>query len=158
MVKGSESQQDKSQREAVTRISVSLPRDVAEGLDQLVHSRGFDNRSQAVASMVREEILENQRDGGEGVMTGTVTLFYNQSSGKTLGEVARIKRRFIAEVIGSLQVQLEHDHLMEVIVVQGPVRILEEVADRLLGCKGVKVGKLTLTSTLIPPVHPFKTS
>jgi CopG family nickel-responsive transcriptional regulator len=52
-------------------------------------------------------------------------------------------------------VQLENNHRMEVILVQGPAGKLREIADRLLGCKGVRTGKLTLTSIIIPPLHPL---
>lgn len=42
---------------------------------------------------------------------------------------------------------------MEVVVVQGPVRILRQITDRILSCKGVISCKLTLTDIIIPQVH-----
>jgi metal-responsive CopG/Arc/MetJ family transcriptional regulator len=45
---------------------------------------------------------------------------------------------------------------MEVILVQGPGMTLRKICDVFASCKGVKVGKLTLTSTIIPPLHPLK--
>jgi CopG family nickel-responsive transcriptional regulator len=39
--------------------------------------------------------------------------------------------------------------------VQGPARTLQNIADQLLGLKGVKTGKLTLTTMLMPPLHPL---
>ena len=139
----------KKSREPVSRISISLPPDVSRGLDKLVEARGFENRSQAVASIINEETEE-------GIMAGTITLFYNQRRQNILSELAMLKRQFIDEVIGSLQVQLENDHVMDVILVQGPVSILQQITDQLVACKGVKVGKLTLTSAIIPPLHPLK--
>lgn len=144
----------KSRRELATRISVSLPRDVSRGLDRLVEARGFESRSQAVASMVRETLLDDDRAQGDVVMAGSITLIFSQQSAGTTLELARLKRQSIAEVIGSLQVLLEDDLVLEVILVQGPVRTLEEITDALLTCKGVESGKLTLTKSLIPPLHP----
>jgi CopG family nickel-responsive transcriptional regulator len=143
-------------REPVSRISVSLPPEVSRALDRLVAARGFENRSQAVTSMINESLIEHQREAAVGIMAGTITLFYNQGRKNILGDLAALKRRFIDEVIGSLQVQLEHNHVMDVILVQGPVRILQRITDRLVTCKGVKAGKLTLTSSIIPPLHPLK--
>ncbi len=140
----------------VSRISVSLPTDVARSLDDLVTARGFENRSQAVATIVTESLLEYRREAGEGVMSGTITLFYNQGRNQLLTRIANLKRRAIDEVIGSLQIQLEDNHIMEVIVVQGPVKKLQKFTNSLVACKGVKVGKLTLTAALIPPVHPLR--
>lgn len=145
----------KPSREPVSRISISLPPDVSRELDRLVDARGFESRSQAVVSMINESLIEHRRRTGEGIMAGTITLFYNQRRNHVLSELALLKRRCIDEVIGSLQVQLEDDHLMEVIVVQGPVAKLQEITNELVACKGVKVGKLTLTSTIIPPLHPI---
>ncbi len=145
-------------REPVSRITISLPPEVSRGLDRLVEARGFENRSQAVTSIINESLLEHQKETEEGIMAGTITLFYNQGRKNILGELATLKRRFIDEVIGSLQVQLENNHVMDVILVQGPVDILQKVTDQLVACKGVKVGKLTLTSSIIPPLHPLKKS
>lgn len=148
----------KKSREPVSRISISLPPDVSRGLDKLVEARGFENRSQAVASIINERLLEHQRETEDGIMAGTITLFYNQLRQNILSELAGLKRRFIDEVIGSLQVQLENHHVMDVILVQGPVSILQKITDQLVACKGVKAGKLTLTSSIIPPLHPLKQS
>jgi CopG family nickel-responsive transcriptional regulator len=146
----------KKSREPVSRISISLPPDVSRGLDKLVEARGFESRSQAVTSIINASLLEHQKETEKGIMAGTITLFYNQGRKNILEELAALKRRFLDEVIGSLQVQLENDHVMDVILVQGPVAILQKITDRLVACKGVKVGKLTLTSTIMPPIHPLR--
>jgi len=143
-------------REPVSRISISLPPEVSRGLDELVEAQGFESRSQAVASIINESLLEHQKAAPEGIMAGTITLFYNQGRKNILGELAALKRRFLDEVIGSLQVQLENNHVMDVILVQGPVETLQEITNQLVACKGVKVGKLTLTSSIIPPLHPLQ--
>jgi CopG family nickel-responsive transcriptional regulator len=145
----------KPPREPVSRISISLPPDVSRELDRLVEERGFESRSQAIGSMINESLVEHSRQAGDGIMAGNITLFYNQRRNNVLADLAALKRRCIDEVIGSLQVQLEDDHLMEVIVVQGPVKKLQEITNELVTCKGVKVGKLTLTSTIIPQLHPI---
>ena len=55
--------------------------------------------------------------------------------------------------VSLLHVQLEENHRMEVVVVQGPVRILKEITDKILSCKGVLSCKLTLADIVIPQVH-----
>ena len=42
---------------------------------------------------------------------------------------------------------------MGVVRVQGPVQRLRAVTDRIITCKGVHSGRLTLTDKLIPQVH-----
>jgi CopG family nickel-responsive transcriptional regulator len=142
-------------KETVERISVSLPPGLVADLDGLVAERDFDNRSQALAWMVREALLESRRVEGQAVMAGSITLFFKQTRPGILEELAGLKREFVDEVIGTLQVQLAEGHLMEVLLVQGPVERLQNFTDRLVACKGVKAGRLTLTSDLIPPLHPL---
>ena len=140
----------------VTRISVSLPRNLSIELDALVVQKGFESRSQALTSMIAESLVEHRKDAGDAVMAGAITLFYSQRKNNILADLANLKRRHLDEVIGSLQVQLEDDHIMEVILVQGPGMTLRKICDAFATCKGMKVGKLTLTSTIIPPLHPLK--
>jgi CopG family nickel-responsive transcriptional regulator len=142
-------------KQTVARLSFSLPPDLARELDALVAARGFGSRSRAISSMIRDTMLEHRREGGTDLMMGSITLFFKQTRPGLLVELAALKRRCVDEVVGSLQVQLERDHLMEVIVVQGPAAKLQRITDELVACKGVKAGKLTLTTSLIPPVHPL---
>ncbi|MEI8292786.1 MAG: nickel-responsive transcriptional regulator NikR [bacterium] len=146
----------KKNQAGVARISVSLPRDLSIELDALVAARGFESRSQALNSMIAESLVEHRKDDGDAVMAGTITLFFSQKKNNILTDLADLKRKHLDEVIGSLQVQLEDNHIMEVILVQGPAGVLRKISDAFATCKGVKVGKLTLTSTIIPQLHPLK--
>jgi len=140
-------------KESAQRISISLPARLARGLDDMIARRGFHNRSQALAEMIEQNLIEFQQEREEAVMAGTVTLFYDASKAGLLEKLARIQREHIEECISSQHVQLEGGHVMEVVLVQGPVRRLREITDRMLTCKGVSSGKLTLTSKIIPQLH-----
>jgi CopG family transcriptional regulator, nickel-responsive regulator len=139
----------------VQRISVSLPEAVFCELDQLVGERGWESRSQAISVMVTQAALEHREDKGDTLMAGTITIVYDESKGNLLQRLAELERRYLDEVISSLHVQLENDHRIEVLLVQGPARKLQNIADELLALKGVKTGKLTLTTMLMPPLHPL---
>jgi CopG family transcriptional regulator, nickel-responsive regulator len=139
----------------VQRISVSLPESVFSELDQLVAERGWESRSQAIAVMVTQAALEHREDKGDTLMAGTITIVYDESKGNLLQRLAELERRYLDEVISSLHVQLENDHRIEVLLVQGPVRELQDIANQLLALKGVKTGRLTLTTMLMPPLHPL---
>jgi CopG family nickel-responsive transcriptional regulator len=139
----------------VQRISVSLTESVFRQLDQLVAERGWESRSKAISVMVTQSVLEHREEKGDMLMAGTITIVYDESQGNLLQQLAELERRFLDEVISSLHVQLENDHRIEVLLVQGPARTLQNIADQLLALKGVKTGKLTLTTMLMPPLHPL---
>ncbi|EDY80492.1 NikR C terminal nickel binding domain family [Verrucomicrobiia bacterium DG1235] len=135
------------------RVSITIPRSVLAKFDQLLVQRGFSNRSQAIAEILNREIIEATAHGEDQVMAGTITLFYSTRRNTLQSTLSKIQRQHIAEVISSLHVQLEDDHIMEVLVVQGPAPKLRSIANELITCKGVKTGKLNLSSTIIPPLH-----
>jgi CopG family transcriptional regulator, nickel-responsive regulator len=139
----------------VQRISVSLPESVYCELDKLVAERGWESRSQAISVMVTQAALEHREEKGDTLMAGTITIVYDESKGNLLQRLAELERRYLDEVISSLHVQLENDHRIEVLLVQGPARELQNIANQLLALKGVKTGRLTLTTMLMPPLHPL---
>lgn len=139
----------------VSRISISLPEYLLDQFDALLAERGFENRSQAVAGMIRDQLSEYHRQASDEIMTGTITLFYDHGVPGLQRSLADLQHEYIDEVISSLHVHLMHAHTMEVILVQGPAARLQEVADKMLSMRGVLTGKLHLATVLMPPVHPL---
>lgn len=140
----------------VQRISVSLPDQVFQELDELVALRGFDNRSKVLAEMITQAAAEHRQEHGDEVMAGIITLVYDESRGQLLQKLAALQRQNVSEVISSLHVQLENNHRLEVILVQGPARKLRQIADALSGCHGVLTSRLTLSSRIMPPLFSQK--
>jgi CopG family transcriptional regulator, nickel-responsive regulator len=140
----------------VSRISMSLPETLLCDLDRMVEERGFDSRSQAIADMLYQSLVEHKSDVGQDVMVGLVTLFYDNSVAGLQKQLADLQFRHIAEVISSLHVHLMHNQTMEVILVQGPAQKLRVIADELTSRRGVISGKMHLIAALIPQLHPFR--
>lgn len=137
----------------VVRLSLSLPPEVAAGLDALVRGQGYENRSMAVAEILRQALIEDRRRDPDAVMSGSVTLFYNEERRGVQAAVAAIQRRYLKQVVAALNVLQESPMRMEVLVVQGPVRQLEEMSKEFRQVKGVEAGNLTLTSSVLPPLY-----
>jgi CopG family transcriptional regulator, nickel-responsive regulator len=140
----------------VSRISMSLPETLLCDLDRMVEERGFDSRSQAIADMLYQSLVEHKSDVGQDVMVGVVTLFYDNSVTGLQKQLADLQFRHIAEVISSLHVHLMHNQTMEVILVQGPAQKLRVIADEMTSRRGVISGKMHLIAALIPQLHPFR--
>ncbi len=54
---------------------------------------------------------------------------------------------FQGRIMAGMHVHLDHDHCLEVLVARGKGAAIRKVADALLSVKGVKHGKLTMTTT-----------
>jgi CopG family transcriptional regulator, nickel-responsive regulator len=139
----------------VSRISMSLPFALLKELDRMVGERGFVSRSQAIADMLHRCLIEHKRERGDGIMVGTVTLVYDNSVPGLQKQLAELQSRHIDEVISSLHVHLVRNQTMEVILVQGPARTLQAIADQLISRRGVISGNMHLVAALMPQVHPF---
>jgi CopG family transcriptional regulator, nickel-responsive regulator len=139
----------------VSRISMSLPYALLKELDRMVGERGFISRSQAIADMLHQFLIEHKRERSNDIMVGTVTLVYDNSVAGLQKQLADLQARHIDEVISSLHVHLVRNQTMEVILVQGPVTTLQAIADELISRRGVISGKMHLVAALMPQVHPF---
>ena len=138
---------------SVKRISLSLPGDVYEGLETLVAQRGYENRSLAVADILREELVTQRSRNPQEVMAGSITLFYSERRPGLSSKLLETLRRHLKEVVSCLSVLLVEDMRMDVLVVQGPVIVLEGLLKELVTLKGVDTGKLTLTAAVLPPLY-----
>ncbi|MBW0000217.1 MAG: ribbon-helix-helix protein, CopG family [Verrucomicrobia bacterium] len=138
---------------SVRRVSISLPEDVFRELDELVADRGLENRSKAIAEMISHFALKRREAQGDGIMAGMISLVYDASKGNLVQQLFELERRYLKEVISSMHVQLEENHRMEVMIVQGPVDTLKRITNHIIACTGVISCKLTLVQPLIPQVH-----
>jgi CopG family nickel-responsive transcriptional regulator len=118
-----------------------------------VAERGLENRSKAIAEMISYFALKRREAQGDAVMAGMISLVYGASKGNLVHRLFELERRYLKEVISSMHVQLEENHRMEVIIVQGPVDILKRITNHILACTGVISCKLTPVKPLIPQVH-----
>jgi CopG family nickel-responsive transcriptional regulator len=134
---------------------MSLPGELLRELDRMVAQRGFGSRSQAISDMLHQFVVEHKRERGDDVMVGTVTLFYDHSAPGVQKQLAELQVRHIAEVVSSLHVHLMNNQTMEVILVQGPVKTLQRIADEMISRRGVISGRMHLAAALIPQLHPY---
>lgn len=137
---------------SLARFSVSLPSDLLDELDDMVVRRKLPNRSHAIAEMAREQLTEHAREVGTKSMAGTISLVYDFRKRNLQRKLADIQHENYLMIVTSTHVHLEHHHYLEVLLVQGPVRKLRQLADTLAACKGVKHAKLSLTATAMPPL------
>lgn len=136
----------------IARISVSLPESLLDELDAMVQRRGYQSRSQAVAALTRDGLVEFATQLGTESVAGTINLVYDHTQKGLQSRLAAIQHRYYLMVVTSMHVHLEDHNYMEVLLVQGPAQKLRELADALITTRGVKQGKLTLTATAMPPL------
>lgn len=140
----------------VSRISVSLPKSLVDELDTMVAQRGFDSRSRAIAEMLHQQLAEHSESCDDTIMAGTINLVYKHVTPGLYKRLFDLQHLYLDEVISSLSVNLHDEKTLEVMLVQGPARVLREIADKMISCRGVLTGKLQMSTAILPPVHPLR--
>ena len=133
--------------EGVVRITVSVPQTLAKQLDRMTREKGYDNRSLAVADMIRDQLVEHHQNYGDRDIDGTITLVYDHHKQHVQAALTDIQHDHHDVIISTLHVHLDHDNCLEVLAVRGKAGTIKKIADELIAAKGVKHGKLTVTTS-----------
>jgi len=134
-------------KDLVARFSVSLPGPLLEQLDEMTQEKGYDNRSLAIADMIRDHLVDHRQKFGTHEIAGTITLVYDHHKQNVQAVLTDIQHDHHNVIISTMHVHLDHQNCMEVLVVRGQASVIKKIADELIAAKGVKHGKLTVTST-----------
>ncbi len=144
-----------SPKNALKRISISLPENLLYQLDNMVEEKSCDSRSQAIIDMIHQKITQHRFDYGDEIMAGTINIVFDHSTPNLQKSLADIQHKYLDEVISSLNVNLTQSQTLSVILVQGPGRRLKKIADETTTLRGVITGQLLMNSAILPPVHPL---
>jgi CopG family nickel-responsive transcriptional regulator len=134
-------------REPVSRCSISLPKELLKALDRMTVQKGYDNRSLAMADMIRDHLVDHREHSGTGEMAGTISIVYDHHKRRLQEDLTEIQHDHGKLIIASMHVHLDHDNCLEVLVTRGSGADLKRLADSLIAAKGVKHGRLTMVST-----------
>ncbi len=131
----------------VVRFGVSMHENLLQQFDTLLSRKGYANRSEAVRDLIRDHLVEEEwREKGRG-MVGTITMVYNHHTRGLSNSLTDLQHHFHNLVISTMHLHLDEDNCLEVLVVKGKVDEIKSIADKLISTRGVKHGKLTMTTT-----------
>jgi CopG family nickel-responsive transcriptional regulator len=131
----------------LSRIGVAIDSELLEKFDSMIAQRGYTNRSEAFRDIIRGELVEKAWQSPESPVVGTVTLVYDHHVRLLNEKLTSLQHDFHHSILSTLHVHLDHDHCLEVLVVRGKAGEVQKVADTLISTKGVKHGRLTITSS-----------
>ena len=104
------------------------------------------------AALIEEAVAHETSDA-----MGVVTLIYDHHAGRISERLTELQHLHLNRVVTTTHVHLDARRCLEVILLRGPTRTIRELADSLIGTKGVETGRLVLTSAMpIPDRGPAK--
>ena len=129
------------------RFGVSMDEILLEKFDALINEKGYQNRSEAIRDIVREQLVSEEWKSEKGEKVGTVTLVYNHHKRGLSDELNHIQHEMGKFIISTMHIHLDHDNCLEMIIVKGEAKKVKQLVDRLIGLKGVKHGRFVMTTT-----------
>jgi CopG family nickel-responsive transcriptional regulator len=131
----------------LTRFGVSMDSKLIKKFDALIEKKGYATRSEAIRDMVRDTLVEQEWESGGQETVGTITIVYNHHTRELEHALTDMQHKSFHQVVSALHVHLDAHNCLEVLVVKGKSQEIKKIADLLIGTKGVKHGKLVMTTT-----------
>ena len=131
----------------IVRFGVSIDSQLIKKFDALIGRKGYATRSEAIRDMIRVTLVEQELESGMRETVGTITLVYNHHTRELEHALTDMQHKSFHQIVSALHVHLDAHNCLEVLVVKGRSREIKKIADRLIGARGVKHGKLTMTTT-----------
>lgn len=131
---------------SLSRFSVSVDSKLLQRFDEQTRSQGYPTRSKAVADLMRRSLVQEEWRTGRDVAAAIILVYDHHRRGLSR-RLTRIQHEHYGLVVSSQHVHLDHDNCLEVVIVRGKPRSVEELARKLRTAKGVKYGSLAAAST-----------
>lgn len=130
----------------LVRFGISIDDELLERFDRQITQKGYTNRSEAIRDLIRDDLVSQEWARNEETV-GTITIVYDHHTRELSETLTHLQHSFEGQIMSVLHVHLDHHNCLEVLVVKGRSQRLQTFADRLVGTRGVKHGKLTMTTT-----------
>jgi len=130
----------------LTRISISLESSLLEAFDRYMTARQYANRSEAIRDLIRDRLVHEQAEQGDGEQVAVLSLVYDHHARELAHRLIEKQHHHHHLVISTMHVHLGERHCLEVSVLRGPTAEVRHLGDELLATKGVLHGELLLTS------------
>jgi len=124
-------------------ISLSLPKNLLDKVDEFIQQQGFANRSEVVRQALRFYMSESRRlEELQGRITATITLIYRREARR--GQITDLQHSYGDAVLTFLHTHVEADSCIEIIVARGDAQTIRSLIQALKGNKQISEVKVTI--------------
>jgi CopG family nickel-responsive transcriptional regulator len=132
----------------LVRFSVAVPEDLLMQFDNLVARRGLaKNRSEVIRDLIRDALVDEEWEDAQQEIVGTLTIVFNHHASDLQNKLDQIQHAHHDKIISAMHIHLDAHNCLEVIAMRGQSSEIRQIAESILGVKGVKHGRLTSTTT-----------
>ncbi|WP_456468255.1 nickel-responsive transcriptional regulator NikR [Archaeoglobus sp.] len=129
--------------EGITRIGVSLPKNLLDEFDRIISTRGYSSRSEAIRDAIRNYISEYRwLESEKGEVVGVMVVVYDHNVKGVSDIIIDLQHDYNDVVTSSTHIHLNKDQCLELILVKGKMDKIRGLVDRLSATRGVLNVKL----------------
>jgi CopG family transcriptional regulator, nickel-responsive regulator len=128
------------------RVSLAIDEGLLSRFDRLLRRAGLGNRSEAMRDLIRRRLVEQETLEDRGEAVASLTLVYDHAQRELSDRLVATGHDHHARVLSTLHVHLDERMCLEVMALRGQAAALRRFADKLIGLKGVKHGRLVMSS------------
>jgi CopG family nickel-responsive transcriptional regulator len=126
----------------LTRVSISLENTLLDAFDQLIQSKGYVNRSEAVRDLIRARLIREEAEQAQGEQVLVVSLVYDHHARELAAKLIDKQHHHHGLVVSTLHVHLGERHCLEVSVLRGRADEVRHLGEELLATRGVLHGEI----------------
>jgi len=131
--------------DGVSRFGVSLPNRLLNEFDTVLSGLGYASRSKALADAVTE-FISQKRVAEKGRVTGTVSYMYDHHVCDVNGKLVKLQHGYEKCIRSVMHSHITHDDCVEVLIVEGMTKEIQNLFGGLSAIRGVKSCKLSVLS------------
>ena len=132
----------------LVRFSIAVPEELLHAFDAQIAQRGDGvNRSEAIRDLMRASLVRDEATTPDAQVIGSLTMIYDHHTGDLTRRLDEIQHDYTTEIVSTMHVHLDHHNCLEILAVRGTGTRVHELANKLLGLRGVHHGKLSCAAT-----------
>ena len=141
------------------RFTISLEDKLATDFDQLIASRGYSSRSEAVRDLLRSELDRTRRTRApEGDCIACLSYVFNHHERDLAERITALQHDHHDLTVATMHAHLDHDHCLETVILKGELSEVQRFTDALCAQRGVHHGHVNLIGAEAHEPHVHATA
>lgn len=132
----------------LSRIGISLDKELLDSFDKVIEEKGYENRSEAFRDLIRDVLVKReweQADDNE-ERVAVVTLVYDHHKHDLGHKLTHMQHDNHSVIVSTMHVHMDEINCLEVLILKGKASAILDLGNKLISTKGVKLGRLILAT------------
>jgi CopG family nickel-responsive transcriptional regulator len=124
-------------------VSLSIPKNLLEKVDQYVKEQGFANRSEIIRQALRAYMSEGRSLSElQGRITAIITIVYQREAKRN--QITDVQHNFGPAVLTFLHTHIQEGYCVEIIVARGDAKVINALVQALKANEQISEAKVTI--------------